>query len=112
MTKTIEELDFEAQQQKNEEAFKQVVKSVRPDIFALMDIIDQTHVNAFVLWKVIYALNNIATSTNYGNVVIEIENGVVRFVRGQSAAKVNEPVIKDARAELGYATDTVDSNLT
>ena len=105
----IEELDYEAQQKKNEEAFGQIVKSVRPDIYALMNIIDQTHVNAFVLWKVAYALNNIATSTNYGNVLIEIENGTVRFVRGQSADKVNEPVIKNARQELGY---TADSNLT
>jgi hypothetical protein len=88
------ELTYDEESAKNEEQFKQIVKSVRPDIWLLMDIVDQTGINPFVLWRVAYALNNIATTTKYGNVVVEIENGTVRFVRGQSADKVNEPLIK------------------
>lgn len=88
------ELTYEEETKQNEEKFKQMVKALRPDIWVLMDIIDQTGINPFVVWKVIYQLNNIAMSTKYGNVVVEIENGTVRFVRGQSADKVNEPLIK------------------
>lgn len=88
------ELTYQEENKLNEDAFKQIVHDIRPDIWALMDIIDQTGVNPFVLWKVIYALSNIANSTKYGNVIIEIENGTVRFVRGQAADKVNEPLIK------------------
>lgn len=88
------ELTYQEETSKNEEAFKKLVHDIRPDIWALMDIIDQTEVNPFVLWKVAYALSNIATTTKYGNVVIEVEDSIVRFIRGQSNSKVNEPLIK------------------
>lgn len=88
------ELTYQEETTKNEEAFKKLVHDIRPDIWALMDIIDQTSINPFVLWKVAYALNNIAMGTKYGNVVVEVENGTVRFVRGLMADKVNEPLIK------------------
>ena len=84
---------YQEQKKHNEEQFKIALKAVRPEIWVLMDILDQTKVNPFVVWKVIYAMNNIAMSTKYGQVVVEIENGTVRFIRGQSADKVNEPLI-------------------
>ena len=90
----MKELTYQEETAKNEAAFKQMVHNVRPEIWALMDIIDQTGVNAFVVWKVIYAMNNVATDTKYGNVVVEIENNVVRFVRGNHAMKLNEDIIK------------------
>jgi hypothetical protein len=96
------ELTYQEEASKNEEAFKKLVHDIRPDISVLMDIIDQTGVNSFVVWKIVYALNNIATTTRYGNVVVEIEDNTVRFVRGQANSKVNEPLIKNAREELGY----------
>src|SRR3954466_12561931 len=86
--------DYQEQKARNEEAFMQLLKSSRPDIWVLMDIVDQTGINPFVLWKVGYAMSNIANSTNYGQIVVEIENGTVRFVRGISADKLNEPLIK------------------
>jgi hypothetical protein len=86
-------MEFDEQQKKNEEQFTETLKAMRPDIFVLMDILDKTKVNPFVLWKVVYHLKNISDTTKYGNVVIEIENGVIRFIRSQSADKINEPLI-------------------
>ena len=88
------ELTYQEETAKNEAAFKTLVHDLRPDIWALMDIIDQTEINPFVFWKVCYALDNISRGTKYGNVVVEVENGTVRFVRGLMADKVNEPLIK------------------
>uniref|UniRef100_A0A6M3LBS2 Uncharacterized protein n=1 Tax=viral metagenome TaxID=1070528 RepID=A0A6M3LBS2_9ZZZZ len=88
------ELTYQEETAKNEASFKQMVHNIRPEIWALMDIIDQTGINAFVVWKIIYAMNNVAMDTKYGNVVIEVENNVVKFIRGNHNTKVNEPIIK------------------
>ena len=96
------EITYQEEASKNEEAFKKLVHDIRPDIWSLLTIIDETKVNSFVIYKIILALHNVATTTKYGNVVVEVEDGIVRFVRGQSNSKVNEPLIKDARQELGY----------
>lgn len=92
MTNT-EPLDYYEQQERNDEKFREAFKAVRPDIWALMDVIDKTELNWTVLWKVAYALHHIATDTKYGQVIIEVEDNVVRFVRGVHANKLNEPLI-------------------
>jgi succinylglutamate desuccinylase len=86
--------DYQQQVTSNEEIFKQMLKKVRPDIFVLMDIIDQTHVNAWVLVKVAQNLYNIASGNKYGKVTCVIDNGTVTFVYGEDAHKINEPVLK------------------
>ena len=96
------ELTYTDESAKNEDAFKKLVHDIRPDIWSLLTIIDETKVNSFVIYKIILALHNVATTTKYGNVVVEVEDGTVRFIRGQSNFKINEPLIKDARQELGY----------
>lgn len=86
-------MDYDEQKKSNEEQFKEALRVMRPDIYVIMDMLDKTNVNHFVIWKVIYHLENIFNTTKYGNVVIEIEDGTVRFIRGQSADKINQPLI-------------------
>jgi hypothetical protein len=100
-----QELTYKEESKMNEDVFKQIVHDIRPDIWSLLTAIDETKVNSFVIFKVIYALNNVMETTKYGNVVIEVEDGTVRFIRGQSNFKINEPLVKDARVELGYASE-------
>lgn len=87
-------MDYQEQTKQNEDAFSAVLKQVRPEIHLLMQTIDDTGVNPFVVWRVIMAMSQVAEDTKYGNVVVEIEDNTVRFVRGQHNSKVNEPVIK------------------
>jgi hypothetical protein len=94
MKKAKEELDYYEQQKKNEFAFKEMLKQVRPELFVLMDILDQTSVNPIVIWKIIRQLNNIALGTGYGQVTVQIENGKVTFVRGEDSDRVNEMLIR------------------
>lgn len=94
MTKRqTEELDYYEQQRQNEFAFKEMLKSVRPELFVLMDILDQTSINPLVVWKVIRQLNNIALGTGYGQVTVHIENGKVTFIRGEDSDRVNEMLL-------------------
>lgn len=86
-------MDYDKQNEANQNLFAQVVKDTRPDLWALMDIIDNTSVNWSVLWRTAQALHNLASDTKYGQVVIEVENNTVRFVRGVHSSKVNEPLI-------------------
>lgn len=85
--------DFQREASNNEEAFKNIIKQVRPDLYALMELLDQSGMNWFVLAHVIRQLNNIALRTGYGNVTIIVENGLVKFVNGESLAKLNEKLI-------------------
>lgn len=86
-------MDYEEQVKHNEFAFAEMVKSVRPDIWVLMDLIDETKVNYLVLLKALRHLSNIATGSKFGNVTIEIQNGVATFVRGEESDRLNEPVL-------------------
>jgi len=92
--KPTEPLTYEKEVLHNEESFKRVMKIVRPDIFVLMDLIDTTGVNPYVVFHVIKHLNNLLLGTKYGNVLITVENGVVTFVRGEEATKLNENLKK------------------
>ncbi len=78
----------------NEESFKLLVKNLRPDIFVLMDLLDTTGINPYIIFHVIKHLNNIFIGTKYGNVTVSIEDGVVTFVRGEEATKLNERLKK------------------
>jgi len=92
-----EELDYYKQQSKNEFAFREMLKTIKPDLYVLFDILDKTKVNPLVVWKIIRALNNIAIGNGYGTISIEIQKSQVLFIRGEESDRVNEPilVIKD-----------------
>jgi len=94
-TNIEEQLDYEAQMKQNEFAFKQMLKSVRPELYVLMDLLDETKTNPMILFKVMRHLSNIATGSKYGQVTVYIENGVATFVRGEEADKLNEKVIME-----------------
>lgn len=90
------ESDFELAKKQGEEntkKFMDALKQVRPEIWVLADIIDQTGLNPFILWKVAYHLNNIAMGNKYGQVNVHVEKGVVTFIRGEESDRVNMALI-------------------
>lgn len=93
------ESDYEKVQKSdklNTEQFMEVLKTIRPEIWVLADIIDQTGINPFILWKVAYHLNNIAIGNKYGQVNVHVEKGVVTFIRGEESDRINmELIAKD-----------------
>lgn len=86
--------DYHKQKQKNETSFKEFVKQSRPDIFSVMEALDNTRVNSHIVVKTIYSLFDVATDTRFGNVSIEIEDGIARFIRGIKANRINTIVIQ------------------
>lgn len=98
--KKTEDLEnYYEQQKRNEFAFKEMLKAVRPELFVIMDLMDQTNINPIVVWRVLRQLNNIALGTGYGTVTVSVENGKVTFVRGEDSDKVNEMLIKVPETE-------------
>ena len=92
--KVVDELsDYKKEALNNEYVFKELIRAIRPDLYVLMDILDNTHVNSLTIFHVIRSISNIATGTKYGKVTVQIENGVVTFVYGEEAKKLNEPAI-------------------
>jgi len=74
----------------NEESFNIMLKNFRPEIYVLMDLLDNSKINPYIIFHVIKHLNNILLGTTYGKTIIEIEHGMVTFIRGEETTKLNE----------------------
>lgn len=87
-------MDYNEQLKHNENTFKKGAQMVRPDIYALMNALDETHVDFTLVLSIIYALERVATGSKYGNVTIYIENGTATFVKGEESKKVNLSILR------------------
>ena len=93
--KTRDLSDYTEQVIHNEESFRVLVKNLRPDIFVLMDLLDSTGINPYVIFHIIKHLNNIAIGTKYGEVVTTVEHGVVTYVSGKETTRLEENLKKE-----------------
>jgi len=84
---------FKREAENNEEMFKRLCKQARPDVFALMELLDLTGINWFVIAKIIRQLNNVNLGTGYGKISVILENHIVKFVNGEELDKLNEKLV-------------------
>lgn len=84
---------YQEELQNNEQIFKEFVRRGRPDIYVLMELLDQTGVNSNVLLKVIRQIHELAVGTGYGKVTVEMENKTVTFVDGLERDRLQEPAL-------------------
>ena len=84
---------FQIEQENNQRKFIEMLKRIRPELWVIMDILDQTGINDFVIVKTIRQLNNIALGTGWGTVKIEVQNGRVLFIRGEDNDRLDEPLL-------------------
>jgi hypothetical protein len=94
------QMEYAEQVEKNNWAFMEMLKKVRPDIWLITDLLDKTEVNYLLLVKALRHIDNIARGSRYGNVTLEIQDGICTFVRGAESDRLNEPVILPKK-ELG-----------
>ncbi len=92
---TIAKSIYKTEEENNKRIFSEMVQRIRPDIWVLMDLLDKTGVQPFILLKIIRQLQNIAIGTGYGQIVIAIEKGIVRYSRGEDVDKIELPVFKE-----------------
>lgn len=97
--------DYNEEQKNNMNVFLKMLKDVRPDIWVLMDLLDRTKVNYYVIFQIIRHLNNIGIGNKYGTVTVQIENGVVTFVRGEESSKINEKLIAEPVEMMNIVVD-------
>lgn len=86
---------YDRESDNNIKVFSEMVQRVRPDIWVLMDLLDNTGVDPFIMLKIIRQINNIGMGTGYGQVVVAIEKGIVRYVRGEDVDKIELPILKN-----------------
>lgn len=86
--------DYHVQMKKNEQLFYSLLKSVRPDLYVLTDMIDKNNINPYIIFKILRQLLNIAGGTKFGRVIVTINNNVVVTVDGIDTDKVNDSVFK------------------
>lgn len=86
-------LTYQEEKDNNERIFNEMVQRIRPEIFVLMDLLDSTGVNPFILYKVIRQLNNVAIGSGWGEVTVLVNNGEAVQVSGKDTEKLKESVI-------------------
>jgi len=85
--------EYDIEEENNVRVFSDIIKQIRPEIYVLMELLEKTRVNYLVLFQVIRHLHNLSMGSRYGKVTVEVQDGVVAFVRGEEATKMNENVI-------------------
>ena len=88
----------------NEEKFMETLKQVMPELHIVATMMQQTKINPNILFFVMRHISEVAQGTGYGQIHIVIEEGTVRFVKGEHQTKVNEPALKESYAK------SIDSN--
>lgn len=89
--------DYYEVQKKNQEQVLSMLRIALPEFHLVATQMVKSLSNPVILFHVIQHMAEIASGTGYGQVHIVIEEGIVRFVRGEHSTKLNEPVIKDTK---------------
>lgn len=87
--------DYQQMADNNQEKFMEALRMAMPEFHIVANMMQQTNVNPSILFYVMRHIAEIANGTGYGQVHILIEEGTVRFVKGEHSTKVNEPALKD-----------------
>jgi len=87
--------DYHVAAKQNKEQFLEMMKLALPEFYIVALQMEKSKTNPVILFHVINHMAQIADGTGYGQVHVMIEEGIVRFVKGEHSTKLNEPVIKD-----------------
>lgn len=93
---------YQEETDNNEKIFKELVKRVRPDLYVLLDLLDETGINVLILLKFMRQLNNIVTGNGYGEVVTEIVDRQCTFIRGTESDRLQVPVVEYRSVKGNY----------
>ena len=102
MAKKIVTPTYQEETDNNEQIFKELVKRVRPDLYVLMDLLDETGINVLILLKFMRQLNNLVTGNGYGEVITEIVDKQCTFIRGVESDRLQVPVIERKSVKGNY----------
>lgn len=105
MAKKTIELTYQEETDNNEKIFKELVKRVRPDLYVILDLLDETGINVLILLKYMRQLNNIAVGNGYGEIITEIVDKNVTFIRGVESDRLQIPVIEKKSVKGFYQND-------
>ena len=86
--------------EQNQSSFQKIIQATRPDIFVLMNLIDEFKINTAIVFKYLYHLNDLS-GDKWGDIVTEVENGVVRYIRGTEKSKLEEPIVLEMNQNNG-----------
>lgn len=95
-------LTYSEETENNEKIFKELVKRVRPDLYVVMDLLDETGINVLILLKYMRQLNNLVTGNGYGEVITEVVDRQCTFIRGVESDRLQVPVIERKSVKGNY----------
>ena len=108
MIKKTTELTYQQETDNNEKIFKELVKRVRPDLFVLMDLLDETGINVLILLKYMRQLSNLVSGGGYGEIVTEVVDKQCTFIRGIESDRLQVPIIELKSVKGFYSNEPID----
>lgn len=89
--------DYQEQMARNEQLFHTLLKQFRPDLFVLADVIDQNHLNVYILLKFMKQLLKIAAGNGWGKINVFIQEGKVMRMEGVDMEEIRENIVDQSR---------------
>jgi hypothetical protein len=84
---------YQEELEHNEHMLMEIMKSVDPNAWVLLDLMHKTNINPMVIFKFIRQAHNIMVGSRFGQVSLVISDGVARYIKGEDTDRIEEPVI-------------------
>lgn len=85
--------DYQEQQTHNEQTFREMAKILNPPLFALVEALDLTKINAYILYRVVHQLEAISNGSGWGSVEILVNDHRCVKVSGTDTIKMNDELV-------------------
>lgn len=85
--------DYSQESAENEKAFMVLLKATRPDLWELVETINETSVNPRTLVRICRHIRELADFTHWGSVELLVNDNVVVLVKSVSSEKTSEPAL-------------------
>jgi len=85
--------DYKTISDENKKQFMEMMRLTMPELHIVATMMERVNANPAILFHIMSHMADIANGTGFGQVHIIIEDGVVRFVKGEHSTKLNEPII-------------------
>ncbi len=99
--------DYQVVEEKNKQTFMEMMRVAMPEFHIVALMMDKLQINPVILFHTMQHLYDIAQDSKYGQVHILIEDGIVRFIKGEHSTKLNEPVDKNRKMMPSDLTSSV-----
>lgn len=76
-------------QVESEEHFMEILATLAPELYLIQQSLLTTNLNPMIIPRIIRSIANIGYGTKFGDIVIKVENGRVKYINGVESDLIN-----------------------